>query len=328
MRRFSTNVRNAMRKLAFVPLAPAAQDAMAQQGGMPPMDPSMQEGMPMPPGGDPSMMGGMPPQGGAPAPIQTVPGPNGEPIDPETGFIVLDPQQGIEQDPMTGILFSKFTGEFATPDGQPMDPQQAQQMIMQAMQQGGGMPPQGDPSMAGGMPPMDPAMGGMPPADPSMGGMPADPSMMPPMDPSMQEGMPMPPGGEAGGMPPEDPSMGEAPQPTIDEQTGLPIDPETGYYMSQGAPTGEPGAEEEMIPGLEQFIAKAEKVNDRQDKAIKRMTSEMVGTRTDIQALRREIQQINDNQDTALARMENILAMLESIISGGREPMAQPLQGE
>ena len=310
MRRFSTNVRNAMRKLAFVPLAPAAQDAMAQQGGMPPMDPSMQEGMPMPPGGDPSMMGGMPPQGGAPAPIQTVPGPNGEPIDPETGFIVLDPQQGIEQDPMTGILFSKFTGEFATPDGQPIPPDQAQIMIEQAMQQGGAMPPTVDPNMGGAL--MDPSMmGGVPPqgSDPAMGGMP----MPTAVDPSMMGG---------------DPDPGQPAAPTIDDQTGLPMDPETGYYLSPGAVAGEEGQENEMIPGLEQFMAKADKVNDRQDKAIKRMTSEMVGTRTDIQALRREIQQVNDNQDTALARMENILAILESIVGGSRQSVTQPLQGE
>jgi hypothetical protein len=258
------------------------------------MDPNMQGGMPMPPGGG--------------APIQTVPGPNGEPIDPETGFIVVDPQQGVEQDPMTGILFFKFTGEFATPDGQPMDPQQAQMAIEQAMQQVGGMTPQGgDPAaMGGGMP--------MPPMDPSMmGGA--------PMDPNMQ-------GGDPNAAPPAaDPAAAQ--QPTIDEQTGLPMDPETGYYVSQGAPTGDP-ASDEMIPGLEQFMAKADKVNDRQDKAIKRMTSEMVGTRTEIQGLRRDIQQVNDNQDTALARMENMLAMLESIISSQQAgPAAQnPPLGE
>lgn len=324
MSRISLIARNAMRKLAFVPLAPAAQDAMAQGGGMspqgadpaamggvPPMDPNiMQGGMPMPPQGDPSMAG-MPPQGAAPAPapIQTVPGPNGEPIDPETGFIVIDPQNGIEQDPLTGILFSKFTGEFATPEGQPMDPQQAQMMIEQAMAQGGGMPTQDSATEQGqGMvPPVDPAAMGEAPADPAaMGAMPA------PEDPNA---MPMPPA-----------QTDAAAQPVIDEQTGLPIDPETGYFASPEAPGAEDPAGEETVPGLEQFMAKADKVNDRQDKAIKRMTSEMVGTRTDIQALRREIQQINDNQDTALARMENILAMLESII-GGQQPQ-NPELGE
>ncbi len=321
MRRFSANVRNAMRKLAFVPLAPAAQDAMAQQGGMPPADPNAMGGMPMPPAGDPSMqggapmdpamMGGMPPQGAAPAPIQTVPGPNGEPIDPETGFIVVDPQQGIEQDPMTGILFSKFTGEFATPDGQPLDPQQAQMMIEQAMSQGG-MPQQGGA-------PMDPAM---------MGGMPmptaGDTNAMPSLDPATTGVDPI----AAGEVPatPEAEAATSA-QPSIDDQTGLPVDPETGYYMSPGSFTEDAASEPEVIPGLEQFMAKADKVNDRQDKAIKRMTSEMVGTRTDIQALRREIQQVNDNQDTALARMENILAMLESLI-GSQQTQRVNVPGE
>ena len=324
MRNISGRVMNALRKLAYVPLSAAAQDAMAggmpPQGdpnAMPPMDPSMAGGMPVPPM-DPSMGGApMPPQGGQ---IQTVPGPNGEPIDPETGFVVIDPAQGIEQDPITGILFSKFTGEFATPDGQPMDPQQAQMMIEQAMSQqmGGGapMPPPMDPSA---VPPQDPAAMGGAPMDPSMGGMPpqGDPNAMPPMDPSM-----------AGGMPPEE----QAPaQPTIDDQTGLPIDPETGYYTTPNAAgdaTGEMSAE--MIPGLDQFMAKADKANDRQDKAIKRMTSEMVGTRTDIQRLTREVQQVNDNYDTAMARMEHLLALLESIVGrvnppqqGGEQSMGE-----
>lgn len=291
----SNLVRKAMRKLAFVPLTPAAQDAMAggmpaeDPNAMPPMDPAMTQGggmPPMPPQvGDPAMAGGMPPQGGQ---IQTVPGPNGEPIDPETGFIVVDPQQGIEQDPLTGILFSKFTGEFATPDGQPIPPDQAQAMIEDAMAQQGGMPA-GDPGM----------------------------SMPPQVDPAMMQG---------GGMPPaEDPAMASQQAPVIDDQTGLPLDPETGYYASGAESLGQEQSGE-MIPGLEQFIAKAEKVNDRQDKAIKRMTSEMVGTRTDIQGLKREIEQTNDNQDTILARMENILALLESVV--GRVGGVQPIRGQ
>lgn len=158
-----------------------------------------------------------------------------------------------------------------------------------------------------------------------MGGMPQqDPGMMPPQgDPSAMGGMPMPPqGGDPSAM---QQAQGGAPaQPTIDEQTGLPIDPETGYYTTPGSAAGAEGAGE-MIPGLEEFMAKNDKVNERQDKAIKRMTSEMVGTRTDIQALRREIQQVTDNQDTALARMENILAMLESIISGQQNVQTPPL---
>lgn len=51
-----------------------------------------------------------------------------------------------------------------------------------------------DPSMGGGMPPVDPAtgqpmdpamMGGMPPMDPAMAGMPMDPATGMPMDPAM-----------------------------------------------------------------------------------------------------------------------------------------------
>jgi hypothetical protein len=132
----------------------------------------------------------------------------------------------------------------------------------------------------------------------------------------------------AGGMPPEE----QVPaQPTIDDQTGLPIDPETGYYTTpnaNGAATGEMSAE--MIPGLDQFMAKADKANDRQDKAIKRMTSEMVGTRTDIQRLTREVQQVNDNYDTAMARMEHLLALLESIVGRVNPPQqgGEPPVGE
>ena len=307
----SARILNALNKLAYVPLTPAAEDAMgvppstdpAMAGGQPPMDPAMMQGggmPPMPPQGDPAMMGGMPPQGGG---IQTVPGPNGEPIDPETGFIVLDPMAGIEQDPLTGILFNKMTGEFATPDGQLMPPDQAQMMIEQAMAQGGGMPEQGmDPAMAGGQPPMDPAMmqgGGMPPMPPQ-----GDPAMMggqPPMDP-MATAM-------AGG------------QPTIDPQSGLPLDPATGMFTqnpaAEGGAAGE-GRIEELMTGFEGFMDKNDKLADRQDKLNKRMLHDLAGTRTDIQGVRREIQQLNDNQDTLMARLENVLNVLESMMNRPR----------
>ena len=159
----SSRVLQALQKIAYVPLTPAAQDAiMAQQGGgsMPPVDPNMMGGAPM-------QQGAMPqPQG-----MQTVPGPNGEPIDPETGFIVVDPVQGIEMEPTTGILFVKPTGEFMTPDGQPIPPEQAQMMIEQAMSgaaPAGGMPapqpeapPVNDPAamMASGNLTIDPQSG-------------------------------------------------------------------------------------------------------------------------------------------------------------------------
>ena len=252
----------AMQKKAYVPLTPAAQEAMAAQqqgapmdpamaqGGMPPMpmDPSMQQGMPMDPsmmGGapvDPSMaqgggmppmpmdpnmaaQGGMPPQGagmppqqgagmppqqGAQQPIQIVPGPvdpsTGQPIpiDAETGMIVLDPANGVEMDMNTGIVFMKFTNEFYTNDGQPLDPNQAMQMIVEAaagpvdpnqqqqdMAQIQQMQAQSDAMMNPGMPPQG-------------GGAPM------PMDPAMMQGAPMDPNAMAqGGMPPMpmDPSM-------------------------------------------------------------------------------------------------------------------------
>lgn len=89
---------------------------------------------------------------------------------------------------------------------------QAQFVPMDPSMGGGGMPPEGDPSMGGGMPPPgDPAaMGGMPPPPPgdpaAMGGMPPPP---PPGDPAAMGGMPPPPPGDPmGGMPPppEDPA--------------------------------------------------------------------------------------------------------------------------
>lgn len=300
----SSRVLNVLRKLAYVPLTPAAQEAMQQQ---PPMDPAMMQGGGMPPM-DPSMMGGqpsMPPQGGGAA-IQTVPGPNGEPMDPETGFIVVDPANGIEMEPMTGILFVKPTGEFMSPDGQPIPPDQAMSMIEQAAQQAmqqGGVPPM-DPSMGGAV---DPTAGGQPPMDPAMMG--ADPSMMggAPMDPSMGSGMPMDPAAQmaSGG-------------PVIDPQSGLPIDPSTGMFMQQ--PSAEGGVEgglEAAMPGFQEFVDKYDKIADRQDKLNKRMLHDLSGTRTDIQGVRREIQQLNDDQDTMLARLENVLNLLEQMLGGG-----------
>lgn len=313
----SQKVLNAMRKLAYVPLTPAAQEAMA---GQPPMDPAMDQGMSQ-----------MPPQGGMPMdpamqgqpPMQPVPGPNGEPIDPETGFIIVDPANGIEQDPLTGILFVKPTGEFMTPDGQPIPPDQAQAMIeaamQQMMQQGGApgamppeavgmLPPGGDPAAMGGMSPE--MLGGQPPMDPAMAqGM--------PMDPSTMQQMPPPP-------PPMDPAAQMASGgPVIDDQTGLPIDPNTGMFV-QGpaaqaeAPTGAQdagleGGLGEAMPGFEQFVDQYNKTMERQDKLNRRLLHDISGARTDIQGVRREFQQFNDNYDTLLARLENVLQILEQV---------------
>lgn len=332
---------NLLRKLAYVPLTMAAQDAMAQQQGG--GDPNAQGGDPSMQGGDPSMQGqggeGMPQMPEGQGGIQIVQGPNGEPIDAETGFIVIDEEQGLEQEPNTGIIFNKFTEEFFTPEGQPMDPQEAQSMIEQAMQQGGeqgGMPQEGmDPSMQGQDPSMmqgqeggDPSMQGQGSGmmqgqegmDPSMQG--GDPSMQG-QDPSMMqggEGMPQ------GGSPEMDGMLGNGPM--IDPNTGLPIDPNTGYYMQPGQEQGA-GEEQdlsEMIPGLEQFMASTDRSIERQDKAMKRVIHDLAGTRTDMQGLRREIQKMNDNNDTLLARVDNLANLIESVIAGsqgGAYPMAE-----
>lgn len=280
----SARVQSVLEKLAFVPLTPAAEEVMA--GGQPQANPAMP-----PQGVDPSMTGAtMPPmQGGG---IQTVPGPDGEPIDPETGFIVLDPMAGIEQDPLTGILFNKMTGEFATPEGQLIPLEQAQAMIEDAMaaQQDGGIPPQGA---------NDPAAADAAVPTPEAG--------MPPMDPAMMQGGDPSAEAMAGG------------QPMIDPQSGIPLDPATGMF-AQSPVMGETGAApegnlEDLLGG---FVDKSEKIADRQDKLNKRMLHDLAGTRTDIQGVRREIQQLNDNQDTLLARLENVLNVLESMMGAPR----------
>ena len=297
-----------LQKVAFSPFTEDAQ-MVAQQ---PPMDPSMAGGMspqggapmPPPPSGapmGPSTMGGMPPQGGAPAPIQTVPGPNGEPIDPETGFIVVDPQQGIEQDPLTGILFSKFTQEFMTPDGQPMDPNQAMQMIEQAMaQQGGGMPPQDgtpmDPAMTGSMPPADPSMMGGAPM-PSQGGQTFDPATGQLID-------------DATGMP-------------IDRATGMLIDPSTGQQIDPNTGAVAPSAQQMPMfedPEIMNQVQDVLKEVPAMSKELARIEKNDNRLRTDVQGLRREIQTLNDNQDALLSRVENSVALLEQLL-GSRQSM-------
>lgn len=298
-----------LQKVAFSPFTEDAQMA-AQQ---PPTDPSMAGGMPPQSGApmDPSMMGGMPPQSGAPAPIQTVPGPNGEPIDPETGFIVVDPQQGIEQDPLTGILFNKFTQEFMTPDGHPLDPNQAVQMIEQAMaQQGDGMPPE-----QGGMPPM-------------AGGAPMPPEGMP-MDPSMAGGMPSQGGAP---MPPQggqtfDPSTGQmiddATGMPVDRATGMLIDPSTGQMINPSTGAVAPGAQQMPMfedPEIMNQVQDVLKEVPAMAKELSRIEKNDNRLRTDVQGLRREIQTLNDNQDALLSRVENSVALLEQLL-GNRQSM-------
>lgn len=344
-----------MAKKAYVPLTPAAQEAVAgqqapPQGGMPPQDPSMTGGQPpmdpsmMPPQGgapamppmpmDPSMQGGQPMQ--AP-PIPVVSGPNGEPVDAETGFIVVDFAQGIEQDPISGMLLNKYTDEFMTPDGQPIPPEQAMQMMAQA----DGMPSQGgapmDPSMMGGQPPMDPN------AMPPQGGMPMDPAMIQgqPMmqqtasaeDPTdmMGQGMPMQ-------APPIQGELNEAAGMQVDPNTGMPIDPSTGMLLDPATgnlidpTTGQPVSGGQMpqapapaggdatqllesVPGLQEFINNAPKQMESLDKDIVKATHDIGGMRTDLQGMRRELSSVKDENRALYDRMDNCLQVVEELIS-------------
>lgn len=331
-----------MQKKAYVPLAPAAADAVAQQqGGMPPQGapmpppqgaPMPPQGAPMPPQGMPPMPpeqmppqgdpNAMPPQGQMP-PIQTVPGPDGMPIDVETGFIVLDMQQGIEQDPLTGILFNKSLMEFATPDGQPLDPNQAIQMIEQARaQQGGQMPPQGDPNA---MPPADPSMQGGAPMPPPM-----DPNAMPP------QGAPMPPPQQPPMQQQASAEMGMDPNMlgvAMDPNTGMPLDPNTGMAVdpSTGMPVGGGQASAEQllaaVPGLQDYLTKTPQQLETHEKIMTKLQQEVSGFRTDLQGLRREVQKANDNTDTTAARMENILALVEQLL-GSQGMTTEPLPSQ
>jgi hypothetical protein len=242
------------------------------------------------------------------------------PIDVETGFVVLDMQQGIEQDPLTGILFNKSLMEFATPDGQPLDPNQAIQMIEQArMQQQGQMPPQG-------MPPADPSMQGapMPP--------PGDPNAMPPQGAPMPQTQQPPMQQQASAEQGMDPNMlGVA----MDPNTGMPLDPNTGMAVdpSTGMPVGGDQASADQllaaVPGLQDYLTKTPQQLETHEKIMTKLQQEVSGFRTDLQGLRREVQKANDNTDTTAARMENILALVEQLLGSQgmtTEPLAQSSQ--
>lgn len=297
-----------LKKTAFVPYTQEAMNPPAPQGGgdpnaMPPQDPNA---------APPPEQGGMPPQGGAPQgqmpPIQIVQGPNGEPIDAETGFIVLDQQQGIEQDPLTGILFNKSLGEFATPEGQPLDPNQAMQMIMQAQQQAGAVG-----SAQGGMPPQ----GGAPMPPSEQGG-------MPPMDPSMQ--MPPQQAPQMHGNQTFDPSTGMM----IDDATGLPVDPNTGMLVDPatgqqidpqtGMPAQGPQVDPNMPftgdPEVMKAIESLEKNNERTAKSVSSLSHNIGAVRTDIQGLRRQFDTFKDQQDQIMQQINNFLQILERSLQG------------
>lgn len=354
----------AMQKKAYVPLTPAAQEAMAAQqqqgapmdpamaqGGMPPMpmDPSMQQGAPM----DPAMMqgapmdpnamaqgGGMPPQGagmppqqgapqqGAPQPIQIVPGPvdpsTGQPIpmDAETGMIVLDPANGVEMDMNTGIVFMKFTNEFYTNDGQPLDPNQAMQMIVEAaagpvdpnqqqqdMAQIQQMQAQSDAMMNPGMPPqgagapmsMDPnamAQGGMPPMpmDPAMmGGAPANPAVTPVADPATmsQQAVPVDPNAVTQQAAPVDPAA-----------AGMPMFDNTAEIQGTLAQLMQMQEDQARIQSEQQAdIDAANKLSDNTNKVVKKLMDST-------NALRREISAYHDNNERLAAEIEALLDAL------------------
>lgn len=291
---------NKLQKIAFSPFTEDAQMAaqqapMPQQGGMPPMDPAMMSGQP--PMDPTTAQGGMPPQG-TPAPIQTVPGPNGEPIDPETGFIVIDPQQGLEQDPMTGIIFNKFTQEFMTPDGQPMDPNQAIQMIEQSMAQAGG---QAIPSMGGqdmSQPPMDPAM--------AQGGIPQE-----------QAAAQAPQGAGQTFDPATGQMIDDATGMLVDSTSGMLIDPSTGQMIDPNSGAVALGAQQMPMfddPEIVAQVQDAVKEVPAMAKELARIEKNDNRLRTDIQGLRREIQTLNDNQDALLSRLENTTNLIEQLL--------------
>ena len=359
----------AMQKKAYVPLTPAAQEAMAAQqqgapmdpamaqGGMPPMpmDPSMQQGMPM----DPSMMGGAPvdpsmaqgggmpampmdpamAQGGAPSqgapmpsqqgvaqPIQIVPGPvdpsTGQPvpIDAETGMIVIDPANGVEMDMNTGIVFMKFTNEFYTNDGQPLDPNQAMQMIVEAaagpvdpnqqqqdMAQIQQMQAQSDAMMNPGMPPQG---GGAPmPMDPSMmQGAPMDPNAMAQggmsamaMDPSMMGGAPANPAMT----PVADPAtMSQQAAPVDPAAAGMPMFDNTADIQGTLAQLMQMQEDQARIQSEQQAdIDAANKLSDNTNKVVKKLMDST-------NALRREISAYHDNNERLAAEIESLLDAL------------------
>lgn len=315
----------AMQKKAYVPLTPAAQQAADMQpqgdpmmagGGMPPMDPSGMGGMPP---ADPGMaaQSGMPqmqPGAAAPAPIQMIPGPpdpaTGQPmpIDAETGLVVLDPTQGIEMDPVSGIIFMKFTGEFFTPEGQPLDPTQAQQMIIMGQQSV-------DPSAVQGAAPTDGAA--VPP-----GGM--DAQAVSAVDPN---GMPA-------GTVPNAPGMEQA----IDPTTGMPLEPQMPAEAaasidpeSAGLPmfSADPGMQDVL-----QFLMQTqqEQAQVQQEQAVNIDAANKLADETNrtvhklldsTTALRRELVQYHDNNDRLAAEMENLVDALQAGLKASERPLGR-----
>ena len=134
--------------------------------------------------------------------------------------------------------------------------------------------------------------------------------MPPPPQPPMQQQA----SAEAGGMDPN--ALGVS----MDPNTGMPIDPNTGVPMdpSTGLPVGGATSADQLlatIPGLQEYINKTPQQLEAFEKTMTKLMQDVAGYRTDIQGLRREVQKSNDNVDTTAARMENILALVEQLLS-------------
>lgn len=318
-----------LRKQAFVPFTAAAQEAamaptpadnamppagMMPQGAPPTGDPAMaaapQGGMPLMPVEMPAATGAMPGGQAAGMQIQMVPGPNGEPIDAETGMIVLDPQQGIEVDPNTGISLNKSTGEFVDPNGQPLPPEQAMQMISQSTQ--GGVPAAVMPSA--GAPVQPQPMQQMAAADQNPADMLGTPAPAPMISGQVDPGLGMM----------VDPNTGMP----IDPTTGNLIDPSTGQMLSPV--TGQPAVETAQQSGesqdeLAELLKDTSRSLGTQDKNMHRVTQEVAGMRADIQGLRRQIQQESDDKETLLARVDNLVNIAETVLNSGPRVPALPV---
>lgn len=126
---------------------------------------------------DPAMQASMPGQAPQGAPMDPAMG--GAPMDPSMGAAPMPPQGGTGDPIVDQLLAMGYQidpqGNVYGPDGQPVPPEQLQQIAQQIAAQMGAMPQ--------GQAPMDPAMQGapmdQPPMDPSMGA-PMDPNAAPP----------------------------------------------------------------------------------------------------------------------------------------------------
>ena len=233
-------------------------------------------------------------------------------------MIVLDPANGVEMDMNTGIVFMKFTNEFYTNDGQPLDPNQAMQMIVEAaagpvdpnqqqqdmaqiqqMQaQSDAMMNPGMPAQGGGAPmPMDPSMMQGAPMDPNamaQGGMPPMP-----MDPAMMGGAPV----DQAAMPPAaDPAaMAQQAAPVDPAAAGMPMFDNTADIQGTLAQLMQMQEDQARIQSEQQAdIDAANKLSDNTNKVVKKLMDST-------NALRREISAYHDNNERLAAEIESLL---------------------